>query len=139
MADEGATRTIGDVGRENEEWVAKETAVSFDDAAECEALKRMLVGSSAEAMQEACSSVNQAAKWQATQQQWSAVNGTLPEALGARVRSVVESLEAPHLRPSGIEHRLNSGIAPACFGLFALMQHLTANADSDTQEALRDI
>ena len=48
----------------------------------------------------------------------------LQEALGPAIKSVVEELEASHLRPTGILQRLQQGVNPACHGLCAQMGHL---------------
>ena len=45
--------------------------------------------------------------------------------LGNTVIAVTESLDAPHLLPSGIRERLEKGIAPAGYGLLTLIDNLS--------------
>ena len=53
-----------------------------------------------------------------------AANAADPE-LGPRLDSVVESLDAVHLRASGIRDRALAGLAASCYGLVTLLDHLS--------------
>ena len=126
MADDApveVVRTIADVQREDAEFFAAASQESFDEAAEAAALKNLMSGTKAEA---ACSALNQSSKWTEAQQIWSTLGLKDDQALGASVRKVVESLEAPHLKPTGIASRLDNGVNATCFGLFSLLQNLNA-------------
>ena len=94
-------------------------------ANEAAALTSLLVGKSAAALKEACEQLNQTTKWEFAERVWQAeLSDKSADELGSKVHVVVDTLEAPHLKPSGIEERLLSGVKPACFGLFTLMQNL---------------
>ena len=125
--DEQPVRTFEDVSRENNVWTAQADAAmaSFDEVAEGKALTSMFAGAAAADVKAACEALNQGSKWEAAQQIWTEHCEKSPAGrLGVAVRGVIDALEAPHLRPSGIESRLRSGVKPACYGLFTLMQHL---------------
>jgi hypothetical protein len=49
------------------------------------------------------------------------------------VKGVVDKLEAPHLKPSGIEQRLLSGVDSACFGLFTLTTWLKQASEASSE------
>ena len=57
-------------------------------------------------------------------------NATDDAKLGGAIEKVVTSLEAPHLKPSGIEKRLLEGTNAACFGLITLLNQMTASKES---------
>ena len=137
-AEELPVRTFDDVARENNEWQAQadEAMASFDNKAEGCALTSMCTGSAAAEMKAACESLNQGNKWETVQHIWTECCKAKPvETLGRDVKNVIDTLEAPHLRPTGIESRLRSGVKPACFGLFSLMQHLaTETGEKSRQE-----
>lgn len=117
---EVVTRTIADVQREDAEFFAAASMEAFDEAAEAAALHELMSGTKAEA---ACEALNQGAKWAEAKQIWSRLKDT--PALGSTVRAVVENLEAPHLKPTGIVGRLDNGVNATCFGLFSLLQNLS--------------
>ncbi|KAJ1486771.1 hypothetical protein T484DRAFT_1788571 [Baffinella frigidus] len=99
------------------EWAAKEQAAGFDTKAEGLALKRLLEGPSSDALGTACQSVGQGAQLESARGAWVSWKDAEASELGAEVSAVVSRLEAPHLRPSGIEERILGGVAPACYGL----------------------
>ena len=133
-ADEAPVRTITDVQRENAEWVANAEKEVFDESVEAAALTSMFAGDSVAAVQQACSTLNQSPKWDEAQRIWStALEGQTSEQLGKAVRSVVDELEAPHLKPSGIQSRLLGGVPAACFGLFTLLQSMNQAAAAREQ------
>jgi hypothetical protein len=120
MSGEGApadkTLSFDEVLAADAEWTAKEKAVGFDNAAEGAALKRLLEGERSAALASACASVGQDAQLESARVSWASWSELDARELGAEVAAVVERLEAPHLRPTGIEERLLSGVAPACYG-----------------------
>lgn len=125
MSDAVPPRTLEDVGREDAEWSRKAEAEGFNEPIEAAALTSLLVGKSAAALKEACEQLNQTTKWEFAERVWQAeLSDKSADELGSKVHVVVDTLEAPHLKPSGIEERLLSGVKPACFGLFTLMQNL---------------
>jgi hypothetical protein len=135
--DEPRVRTFDDVSRENNEWTAQadQAMASFDVVVEGKALISMLYGETAAEMKAACESLNQSSKWDAAQQVWKEhLQQTPADKLGGAVRGVIDTLEAPHLRPSGIQSRLMSGVKPSCFGLFSLMQHLAPAASAGDED-----
>lgn len=134
-ADEPPTRTFAQVAQEDAEFHAAAAAEVFIDKDEGEALSSLIAGT---ALKEACASLNQSAKCDdAIRAYQESFGGKSPEELGSAVRTVIESLEAPHLKPTGILKRLTSGVQPACFGLLTLMQNLApaAAAAKSEQEA----
>jgi len=106
------------------EWTAKEQAAGFDTTAEGLALKRLLEGPSSGALGTACQSVGQGAQLESARVAWAGWKDAEAGDLGAEVAAVVDRLDAPHLRPSGIEQRILGGVAPACYGLCSLMREL---------------
>jgi hypothetical protein len=46
------------------------------------------------------------------------------EALGAAVATVVDELDAAHLRPTGIRSRLEEGVDAACHSLVTLLSNV---------------
>ena len=60
--------------------------------------------------------------------QWESAD---PEQLGGAIAHVVvNTLEAPHLKPSGIHLRLKRGVDAACYGLATLLDNLPAAESS---------
>ena len=104
------------------EFRTAEAGHVFDAAAEAAALARLFEGASRPALAAALASTNQAHKFDGLAAAWR----SLGDSAGAAAGAVVERLGAPHLRPSGIEARLNAGMPAACFGLVTLL----ANAAS---------
>ena len=122
-------RTFEAVAQENAEWEAKARQEPFDAGVEAKALTSLLGGSSKTALSEACAALSQGAQLADAERVWAAILcGAPPEHLGEQVREVVERLDAPHLRPSGIEQRLLGGTLPACHGLLSLVKHMSGGA-----------
>lgn len=120
--DEKQVRTFADVARDDADFQAAANAETFDASAEAEALHRLFEGASAAALTEACTKLNTGGKLdhaRSRYQPWAAHK----EKLGAAVHTIVDDLEAPHLKPSGIEQRLLGGVHASCWGLFTLMTH----------------
>ena len=120
------SKTINDVSRADAEWRAEAEAEAFDDAAEANALASIITGASSKVARGACDSFGQGEKWEQAVKTWKVRFQDLTcEQLGQAVRAVVKDLDALHLKPTGIEKRLNDGIKPACFGLFTLIKNLS--------------
>ena len=124
-------RYIEDVQRENAEWVASQDG-PLELTVEAAALRSMFAGDAASDLKKACAEVNQSAKWDDAQTQWTETHqDQSAEQLGSTIRAVLMDKfegEAPHLKPSSIRSRLQSGVPAACFGLFTLMQNMATAA-----------
>ena len=116
-------RTIADVQREDAEFLAAASQQTFDEAAELAALQSLMSGDARGKAEAACAALNQSPKWAEAQDAWSRLK---KDNLALSVRKVVEDLEAPHLKPTGIASRLENGVHATCFGLFTLLQNLSA-------------
>ena len=104
---------------------AQEQAAGFDGDKEAAALRRLFEGESAAALTASAESLSKAEQLAAARGKWEqSLSAAEPDAIASVVRSVVERLDAPHLKPSGIEQRVLSGVQPACFGLFTLMSQM---------------
>lgn len=106
---------------------AREGAVAFDGAAEAAALAALFADAAACQRCQAQLGPRWApleAKWQA----WSAAPRSgepgAADPLGTAIQRVVEDLDAVHLKPTGISHRLAAGVDAACYGLATLMGRL---------------
>jgi hypothetical protein len=121
--DEANVRTFDDVAREDAEFRAAAAAAPTDATAEAQALHRLFDGESSATLERACAALNMPAKLVSAKARWEPWRQVPPAKLGAIVTATVEELEADHLRPSGIETRLNGGVHAACHGLFALMNN----------------
>jgi hypothetical protein len=96
-------------------------AQEFDANAESSALVTCLESADVSSI---CMGVNQT-RWQQCKTVWLTEVKTEDSAeLGAHLKSIVEELDAPHLRPTSILSRIQGGVNPACHSLFALMDHL---------------
>lgn len=107
------------------EYRAVEAAKGVDEQQEAEALRSLFVGASARACEAACASVLKGAWTFATMRDAYRRDADASDLVGARVRAVVEGLEAPHLRPSSIEERLLAGTNAAAYGLASLFTNLS--------------
>ena len=119
--DAANVRTFDDVAREDAAFKEASQALTVDAMAEADALTRLMVGTSAAALADACGSLNAMAKLDAAKARWQPWADS-PK-LGEQILAVTTDLDAPHLLPTGIEQRLLSGVKAASFGLFALLQH----------------
>eukprot|EP00462_Mataza_sp_D1_P018865 CAMPEP_0175127788 /NCGR_PEP_ID=MMETSP0087-20121206/4574_1 /TAXON_ID=136419 /ORGANISM="Unknown Unknown, Strain D1" /LENGTH=81 /DNA_ID=CAMNT_0016409791 /DNA_START=129 /DNA_END=374 /DNA_ORIENTATION=+ len=71
-------------------------------------------------------------KWNVCLSQWEGLKEKASEdKLGPDIEKVVTDLDAPHLLPSGILKRMETGIAPACYGLATLLNNLNQQSHSD--------
>ena len=98
----------------------------FVESVEGGSLRSLMEGNSSEAMLRACEGLNKAEQLEEGRRTtWSQLAASGDDVgIGRVVRRVVEELEAPHLKPSGIESRLNGGVPSACMGLLSLLRHL---------------
>ena len=125
--DENQVRTFADVARDDAIFKEAAKAEGIDASAEAEALRRLFDGSSSAALTEACTTLNASSSLANARVRWQPWARHNNEKLGTAVQAVIEDLDAPHLKPSGIEQRLLGGVNASCFGLFTLM----ANASLD--------
>jgi hypothetical protein len=116
-------RTFEDVARDDTAFREEAEKQTVDAQTEGAALRSMLQGASRPALEQACASHNATAKLESAQERWQPWKGVPATEVGQAVQNVVQELEAPHLLPTGIEKRLQSGVTAACFGLFTLMHH----------------
>ena len=70
-----------------------------------------------------CTAISET-RWQNCKDFWRSLLSAKNEDLGAKIKTVVEDLDAPHLRPTSILQRIQGGVKPACYGLFSLIDHL---------------
>ena len=109
------------VAHEDGEFRAEANSVPFVAEAEAAALAELFSSADLCAV---CEKGLGAERWGTAAATWRAWAGATPQAQGEAVEGVVVSLDAAHLRPSGILDRLRQGVAPACFGLATLLQNL---------------
>jgi hypothetical protein len=72
-------------------------------------------------VESACCSLLSKEQWEHALQAHSRWNEAGLEATGREVARVVDELDAPHLKPTGIMERIKAGNAPACHGLVRLL------------------
>lgn len=78
------------------------------------------------------------ARWIQCEEAWKSQLKFGSDELGQNIKSVVEDLDAPHLRPTSILDRIQGGVNPACHSLFALMDHLKNRRGANTNsEAIK--
>jgi Na+/glutamate symporter len=119
--EEEPMRTFADVAREDAEFQAAAAEEVVDYNIEADVLRSLFIGQRSAQLVSVCEALNATAKLEearATFQPWATAT---PSLLGAAIEAVVEGLEAPHLRPSGIARRMECGVAASCFGLFTLL------------------
>ena len=105
------------------EFRTRESKIEFVPAKEEAALRSMFDGSSADALKNACEAINQVPKFDELHAKWRTLEAT--GCVAVRVKAVIDELEAPHLRPTGIQDRLLSGTHAACYGLFSLFTNIS--------------
>lgn len=127
--DEAKVRTFEDVANEDAAFRAAAQAEGCCALTEAAALRDLFDGGrKTTLLTNACSSLNTSHRLEKAQARWQTWKGVTPETLGAVIKSVVDELEAPHLQPSGIGKRLESGVPAASFGLLSLMDHAAFDA-----------
>jgi hypothetical protein len=72
-------------------------------------------------VESACCSLLSKEQWDRALQVHSRWNEAGLEATGREVARVIDELDAPHLKPTGIMERIKAGNAPACHGLVRLL------------------
>ena len=106
-------RTVAEVGLDNAAFIAEEKEKGFDGKEEEAALRRIF-----KEFEEVCK--------RKLGGRWEAVKGKFKarEWDGEDVRRVVDKLEAPHLKPTGILERMRGGVDAAAFGVATLISNL---------------
>jgi hypothetical protein len=118
------------------EEIAEADAIFRADAAkqvwngdeEAAALQRLLDGTSAPAVADACAATSSRPRFETARAAWpaTAIASLDDQTLGGNIHTVIDTLEAPHLQPTGIERRLLDGTTAACMGLITLLNQMTA-------------
>ena len=134
-AAEGATtgeqgNSFGAVAAADAEYHAVEAAKGIDERQEEAALRSLFEGPSTGLLEAACQTLPASVSWSlaSMREAWRRLE-TDERSVGARVRAVIETLDAPHLRPSSIEERLKNGTTAACFGCVSLFNNLRNDAE----------
>ena len=73
-----------------------------------------------------CSAKLGEARWGQCVSRWDAWKDAEPAVLGIKIEAAVTSLDAVHLKPTGILERLEGGLDAACYGLATLVLMLPA-------------
>jgi hypothetical protein len=120
-ASDAPVRTFEDVARDDAAFKEAARAQTVDPTTEADALRRLFEGSSRPRLSEACTALNKGSQLEVADARWRTWAGEPREKLGAAIVAVIDSLDAPHLQPSGVEARLLGGLDPAVFGVFNLM------------------
>lgn len=121
-ANDSSEPSFEQVARDDAIFRQKGFEEGFDEAAEALALRRLLEGESLTAVSAACKAPSMLEGAKAAYAPW---RGSSASELGAALhKTVMVDLEAPHLKPSGIEERLLGGLDAAVFGLWSLMKQL---------------
>ena len=122
MIEMGAVqRTIADVQNQDAVFRAEAAAAPpMDPTTEGATLKTLI---SDAGVCERCASVT-GVRWDACADARKAAVALSDAELGAKVAAVIEELDAAHLRPTGIEERLKSGVDAACHGIAALLTNI---------------
>ena len=107
-------------------WRQEASQERFDADAEASSLHSLLHGSSAAAVAAACAETSSSVRYDAARAAWPAAATADRQQLGGAIRQVVDALDAPHLKPSGIEKRLLGGTHAACLGLITLLNQMSA-------------
>ena len=126
---EPQVRTFADVARDDAEFRAAADKETVDYAAEADVLRSFFLGSRRERVQSACEAIDAVARLEAAREIFRPWATATPDVIGAAIQTVVEDLDAAHLRPTGIAKRLESGVNAACFGLFTLLAHAAFDAE----------
>jgi len=118
---EAVQRTITDVQNQDALFRAEAAAAPpLDPSTEGATLKTLI---SDAGVCERCASVT-GVRWDACADARKAVVALSDTELGSKVAAVIEELDAAHLRPTGIEERLKSGVDAACHGIAALLTNI---------------
>merc|ERR1711968_291757 len=110
--------------KQDQQYQKEQRAMPLDPSVEAEALRAFFSDQSA---LDCCAKTLQPAIWTALQAQWNELRLLDNSDLGCAAIGVVEQLDAPHLKPSGIHERVKT-ISAACFGLSSLLKNMHAHA-----------
>lgn len=123
VEDEGGFRSFEQVAEDDAVYRADARADELDPTTEAAALKRLFANDTVCAVCEA----KLGDRFKAISSVWDSWgDGCDDSKLGAAIAKVVTTLDAPHLKPSGIYERLTSGTDAACYGLATLMGDIGA-------------
>lgn len=115
-------RTVEDVQAEDAAFRRRAAeAPAPVPAAEGEALRALVRDAS---VCDRCVRVAGRERWTACETARARVEALSDEALGAAVATVVDHLDAAHLRPTGIRSRLEEGVDAACHSLVTLLSNV---------------
>ena len=112
---EKTERTVGDVGLDKQAFVEAERLKEFVCEAEAAALRSIFTDPQTRAICEG----KLGARWESVLAKFES-----REWGGEHVRDVVERLDAPHLKPTGIIERMRGGTDSAAFGVASLVNNL---------------
>lgn len=123
ISTESYCHTLADVARDDAQFRADAATEIVDYEAEANVLRSFFIGQRNTQLTAACEAVNALTRLEAAREKFKPWVTAHPAQIGAAIQSVVEELDAPHLRPAGIAKRLEGGVDAACFGLFTLIAH----------------
>merc|ERR1719150_323410 len=118
-----ATTTFEDIARMDAEFQTAAKKEPIDPIAEAKALKMLI--SDTKIVELCIKTVGEKAR--ISSQTWASWNDKSDADVGSAAVKIVNMLDAPHLKPTGILERINNGVAPACYGLVSLMEKLEKN------------
>lgn len=131
---EGAVQTFDQVAAANSAFYAETVAEGFDENKEARSLRSLLDGSSRGAAESAAEAIGRSAQVPALRAAWEPWRAIGEDVLGRSLKQVVvDDLDAPHLKPSGIESRLVGGLHAAAHGLFQLVNSLPAGGPAEKE------
>ena len=107
-------------------WTAAANAEGFDPGREAAALRSLFEGESSALVDRACESMGKAAQLLTAKGVWASLRQQDEAQISGAVFNVVDSLEAPHLKPSNIESRLRD-VPASCMSLLSLASKLYAH------------
>mmetsp|Transcript_44362 Transcript_44362/g.71198 ORF Transcript_44362/g.71198 Transcript_44362/m.71198 type:complete len:133 (-) Transcript_44362:123-521(-) len=115
-------RTITEVQLQDAVYRADAAAAPpLDPTVEGAALKSLLAD---HGVCDRCRQVAGEARWGSCADARTAVAELSDAELGGKVATVIDALDAAHLRPTGIDQRLKSGVDAACHGITTLLSNI---------------
>ena len=109
------SRSVAEVGEDNQAFMEKEREVEFDGVKEAKGLADIM---SCVDISKVCE-VKLGGRWEGIKRKYEERQWT-----GEDIKAVVDKLDAPHLRPLGMLERLQGGVDAAAFGVATLIQNL---------------
>eukprot|EP00931_Biecheleriopsis_adriatica_P001474 TRINITY_DN101827_c0_g1_i1.p1 TRINITY_DN101827_c0_g1~~TRINITY_DN101827_c0_g1_i1.p1 ORF type:complete len:146 (-),score=27.89 TRINITY_DN101827_c0_g1_i1:68-460(-) len=123
-----AQQTFEQVAQLDAEFRAQQESQGFDRISEAAAIRELFASPE---LVDICRS-KLGGRWGDTTASWAAWSSSSEEQLGTAIQQVVDDLDAPHLKPTGILERLQGGTDAACFGLATLVSKLRPEAGAGT-------